>query len=452
MNVIGIDIGTTTICVIVFNILSGEQIQKIIVPNQFIKTDHSWEKIQNPAQILSEIEGILNRLTEKYTDIVSIGITGQMHGILYVDESGRSVSPLYTWQDRRADFLTIQGKSLEKFSESKLGYGLTSGYGFATHMYNQVNGLVPDRAIKIKTIEDFVADALVRENNSMTHATNAAALGLYDIEKNTFDERALEKLSIDQKFLPEIESDVIVVGEYKGIPVTISVGDNQAGFAGAIKQQDSTVFINVGTSAQVSFISEKAVKISKSIDVRPYLDGKYLLVGSSLCGGCAYKLLENFFRTYVEAAGYKEEKEQYEVMDNIIRSMEPAQDVLQVSTLFAGTRDNIALRGTISNISLDNFTPGNLIYGFIEGIVRELFDMYKTMLPYSVFVPSVVAISGNAIRKSKVMQEMTEKLFSLPLKVAKFEEEAAVGAALISAVYTGNLDSWDQAHGLIRYQ
>lgn len=452
MNVIGVDIGTTTICIIVFDILSGEQIQKVIVPNQFIKTGNSWEKIQNPVQILSEIEEILNCLIKEYSEIVSIGITGQMHGILYVDESGQPASPLYTWQDRRADLLTIQGESLEEYAESKLGYGLTSGFGLATHVYNQQNGLVPAKASKIKTIEDFVADTLIRENSSITHATNAASLGLFNIEKNNFDERALEKLNIDQNLLPEIESKVTVVGAYKGIPVTLSVGDNQAGFAGAIKEQGSTVFINVGTSAQVSLLTEKRMKISKSIEVRPYLDGKYLMVGSSLCGGCAYKLLENFFRMYVEAAGCREEKPQFEIMDSIIRSMEPDQDVLRVSTLFAGTRDNVGIRGTISNISLNNFTPGNLIYGFIEGIVTELFDMYKTMLQYSTFTPAMMAISGNAIRKSEVMQEITEKTFSLPLKVARFEEEAAVGVALISAVYTGNISSWDKAHDLIRYQ
>ena len=95
---VGIDIGTTTICVLAIddggNILSTKT-----VPNDVFLESKPYESIQNPERISEIVFSLLGELE----DIQSIGITGQMHGVLYIDENGNAVSNLATWQDSRGD-------------------------------------------------------------------------------------------------------------------------------------------------------------------------------------------------------------------------------------------------------------------------------------------------------------------------------------------------------------
>lgn len=58
-----------------------------------------------------------------------------MHGIVYLNAEGRSVSPLYTWQDGRGNICDDKtGKSLLKEIEEKCQYKAASGYGLITHL------------------------------------------------------------------------------------------------------------------------------------------------------------------------------------------------------------------------------------------------------------------------------------------------------------------------------
>lgn len=64
-------------------------------------TANEWEKIQDAGAIVKKDEKLLDDLLDKYPQTERIGLTGQMHGIVYIDQTGTCVSPLYTWQDGR---------------------------------------------------------------------------------------------------------------------------------------------------------------------------------------------------------------------------------------------------------------------------------------------------------------------------------------------------------------
>lgn len=432
MHAIGIDIGTTNICLVVIDLQKEILQKKITFANPFIQTSNAWERIQEPQYIISQVKDALDTLIGEYTEIVSIGITGQMHGIVYLNQKGEAISPLYTWQDQRGEKLLGEDATLKEYVETECDGSLASGYGLATHLFNKKYQLVPKDARKICTISDYVAYVLVQKKWDVMHASNAASLGLFDVQKFCFYDTVLDKLDIDKELLPEVVNRMEMVGEYRGIPVAVTIGDNQASFAGSVKNVDSEILINIGTSAQISVLSDQFYKINKSIDVRPYLDGRYLLVGASLCGGCSYQLLEEFFRGYLVAAGY-EGKSQFDTMNRLAAQFADFENKLNVSTLFSGTRDDGTMRGSIGNIDLNNFTPGHMIYGFLEGIVRELFDMYQSMEKVSKKHASGLVASGNGIRKNAVMQKIAKEFFGLDLTIPVYEEEAAAGAALVSA-------------------
>ena len=102
MSIIGIDIGTTSICGIAIDESNGDVIKSIEKnSNAFIATERSWEKIQSVEKIITLAQNILSELLSD--DTKAIGVTGQMHGILYYDADGNPISPLYTWQDGRGN-------------------------------------------------------------------------------------------------------------------------------------------------------------------------------------------------------------------------------------------------------------------------------------------------------------------------------------------------------------
>ena len=99
MNIIGLDIGTTSISAARLDPLTTEVAQTYTISNQsFLKTEHTWERVQNPQIIISAVRGLLDEILDSCPEVPVIGLTGQMHGIVYVDESGQAGSPLHTWQ------------------------------------------------------------------------------------------------------------------------------------------------------------------------------------------------------------------------------------------------------------------------------------------------------------------------------------------------------------------
>ncbi|MDO4466731.1 MAG: FGGY family carbohydrate kinase [Bacillota bacterium] len=132
MKTIGIDIGTTSISGVVYDLERNKVIHSLSKEHQSsINTDKEWEKIQDVNILVQISKSILDILLEKTPDCVGIGLTGQMHGILYVDSDGKAISSLFTWQDGRV----LEDNLLDTL-QKKTQSPVSSGYGLATHIYN----------------------------------------------------------------------------------------------------------------------------------------------------------------------------------------------------------------------------------------------------------------------------------------------------------------------------
>ncbi|MBQ0059254.1 MAG: hypothetical protein KBS83_04755, partial [Lachnospiraceae bacterium] len=458
------------------------------VPNDsFIATDHAWERIQDPTKIVGTAKAILDDFLDEYEDIASIGLTGQMHGVVYVDPFGKCLSPLYTWQDGRGDLAKPDGMSFVDTIKSRCGIPAATGFGLVTHISLLENAQVPEGAKSLATIPDYLGMVLTGREMPLIHTSMAASLGFFDTEKMAFDSASLSLMGVDPAILPEVTEEIEVLGSYRGCSVTVALGDNQASFLGAasspissINVADSdekaschgeadsgikagTLLLNMGTGGQISMLSDHYFA-APGIEARPFLKGKYLLVGSSLCGGRAYAILEHFFRSYMKESvgsglcqGAGDESLQYEVMERLAekalerrRSISHAakqvadssdqatsgllredksDESFKVTTTFSGTRTNPLQRGSIMGISEDNFTPENMVYGVLEGMAQELYDLYQIIHEGTGLKPSVIMASGKGIRKNKVLQEIFRDMFGAELHLTEHEEEAAIGVA-----------------------
>ncbi len=87
---VGIDIGTSTISGIIFD-PETRNLRSVTKKNTSrLEPENPWEDLQDPHIILSIVEEILDEFFASPEEIRGIGITGQMHGILYVNKDGNS--------------------------------------------------------------------------------------------------------------------------------------------------------------------------------------------------------------------------------------------------------------------------------------------------------------------------------------------------------------------------
>lgn len=433
MKAIGIDIGTTNISTVVVNTDTGKLIQSRTIPNDsFICTQHHWERLQDASCIINKTKALLDELLAQHCDIDLIGLTGQMHGILYLDLAGSCISPLYTWQDGRGNLAEFEGKTLVEELSEKYRISIASGYGLVTHLYESRKGHLPVQSASICTIADYFGLVLTGKKSPLLHVSMAASLGFFDVRSNTFHTEILRQAGMDPSLLPEVTESIAILGTYRNIPVTVAIGDNQASFLGAAGTEKQVLLLNMGTGGQISVLSDQYME-AEGIEARPFLQENYLLVGASLCGGRAYATLEKFFRAYLYAATGQEEP-QYDVMERLAKKDLTASDPLTVVTTFSGTRAQPQLRGSIGNIGEDNFTPEALVFGVLQGMAQELFDLYQKIYSITGIRPVHLIASGNGLRKNKSLQEIFSRMFQAPLTLASYEEEAAYGAALAGTI------------------
>ncbi len=449
MRSLGIDIGTTTISAVVVDMKDRTVAEAVTVPNNcFIPTPNQWERIQDAGAIIGKAKALVDGLLEKHRDIAFIGLTGQMHGILYLDREGHPVSPLYTWQDGRGSLPYGGEKSLTVWLKKRLGVETSVGYGLVTHIYNVENGLVPNEGAALCTIADHLGMVLTGRKKPLMHVSNAASLGFFDCVGGGFKLDALKGAGVEDWILPEVTKEVSILGAYRKIPVGVGIGDNQASFLGAAWPEEKTALVNMGTGGQISVLSP-GYFTAPGIEARPMAlpigegagkqpgEGCYLLVGASLCGGRAYAILEQFFRSYVKLAG-GDDKPQYDVMQKLaLAGAKKREGAMLVAPLFQGTRANPEKRGSISNISEDNFTPEGMVYGMLLGMANELYEMYRQIEQGTGIRVERLVASGNGLRKNPVLQDIFREVFRVGLSLSPVEEEAACGAAFSGGVVCG---------------
>jgi sugar (pentulose or hexulose) kinase len=408
---------------------------------------------QDPQRIrdlcLGLIQKLLSEKKVRGNEVVGIGITGQMHGVLLVNSELEPQSNLITWRDQRmlesgnAGNIDEAVEVLGADMQQRTGCRLHTGYGGATLHWLSKNNKLPESAVAL-TIADYVAGYLT--GVCATEATHAASWGIFNLQKGEWDSEAVDKLGIPKKVLPTIFPTAQPLGTIQpavakqlglgnNVQVCSPVGDNQASIIGAAGFAGDTAILNLGTGGQIS-IPQDEYKFVETFETRPMPFGGFILVGASLCGGWSYACLQKFIQATVkEFSGVEvSDEEIYRRMNAIAAETSEGASGITVDTRFSGTRLEPNLRGSISGIGVDSFTVANLARGFVEGMVRELADMASAA---GIKDFKRIIASGNAVRNNPVVSEVIESIFGLPCNISTNREEAALGAAYTAAIGLG---------------
>ena len=454
---LGIDIGTTSVSAKLVSLETGEALhtytlehRAAILPDESAATEASAPDAfaSDAGKLLKLSLGLVSSAVDSFPEIVDIGFTGQMHGIVCLDEGGNILSPLFTWQNQFGQRRLGDETVFEKIARLT-GRKIPTGYGLSTYYALRESGALPEGTRYITTIADLAVMQLCRLKKPVSHPTNAASLGLYDMNEQCFDKAALDALGIDPGILPEIAGDFEAVGEYCGIKLPVAIGDNQAGVFGSLSG-NRDLLLNIGTSGQVSFASGSPTLTTDDpcCEVRPYFAGKFLHSGSTLCGGRAYSMLADLVSEILDSFGVSQPREK--IYSFLNESADRAEGGLSVLTRFSGTRKESSATGAISGITTSNLNISELAHGFLFGMVGELMGLCRKMADQSEIKGMRLIVSGNAMRKNPALRGIAGEIFGCEPLIPVQTEEAAFGAALYAAICAGAIDI-DGAKKLILY-
>lgn len=432
----GVDLGTTSIEVLVVDLDNGKTVYSADLPNRRIRAEEKDSYLQDPGSIESAVRELLAGAPK---GIASLSVTGQVHGILYTDALGNAVSPLYSWLDRRGS-VAVDGEVPSRRLEERTGCRLPDGFGLLTHYAQSLREDVPRNAAAIVGIAEYITGALIGSPLTVTDASCLAPFGGWDLANRAHLPGVLEEVFSLRPvtFLSEAPAFSLAGETEQGIPVSIPTGDNQAGFLGSVAEPDRECLISMGTSGQVSVFSRESARMG-SFEVRPFFDIGYLHVGATLCAGKAWETLQNFFCEVLSAFGRTPTPgEVYQWMVAVAQAAAGGSSHPEVVPTFSGTRDDPETTGSITGITLDNFTPGTLAWSTAGGIIGELYAYVAPWEQKLAHLKRIVA-TGNLVNRNPLFVPLLEAVFRREVVVRGSSNPAAMGTALYGAVAAGIL-------------
>lgn len=466
---IGLDIGTTSVSGVLLDVEEGRQVAQASREHggdcTFAKHRAEGWAEQDPERLRQSAMGVLRAFTGAAgADLQAIGLTGQMHGVLLVDEANRPAGNLITWQDQRsAGLIEELHAAASPGAWSVTGCRLATGYMAATLAWMVRNDALPAGASKACFIHDWIASQLVA-GEPCTDPSDAGSAGVFDLSAKAWSRELVEALRIPAHLLPTIRESGEVVGLVTpeaareinlspGTPVCNAIGDNQASFLGSVADAERSVLINIGTGGQISWLTDE-VRCEAGMEVRYLPVDRMIAVGAGIGGGTTYACLEGFYRQvmaeFTDAAPAPGTL--FERMNALAAAALEDAGGLRCRPTLTGTRSDPSLRGLLEGIDASNLTPGNLTRAVLAGLVDELYGFYETCDVRTRAKHRVIVGSGNALRRNPVLAEILAARFGLPVQTPAHREEAAWGAALLAASSIGAIEGLDAAGRLICYE
>jgi sugar (pentulose or hexulose) kinase len=475
--VLGTDLGTTKITALALDTSSGDVLACCTAPNQAETTAAAdkahgyseWDARQIVEVACECLRGVAGQLAGRRGELAGVGITGQQHGMLLVDDRLAALTPFINWQDRRGEQQypgtgqTFAQRAVELVGPEaprRAGCRLAAGYLGVTLFWLKETGALPERSTACFLMDYFGAALTGRP--PVTDATCAASSGLLSVTTGDWDTAAIDALGLPRAAFPEVRPSgehlggltpaiAEATGLPAGLPVFVGIGDNQASFLGSVGDPTDTVLVNVGTGGQVAVFTDRFA-FDPLLEARPFPRGGYLLVAAGLCGGASYAVLERFFRQAGEQLfGDRSDEPLYPLLNRLAAGVPPGAGGLRCEPLFAGTRANPELRASLIGGAAENFTPAHLARALLEGMARTFHDGYERMARVADQARGRLVGAGNGLRENPVLAGIVADTFGLPLAFPRHREEAAYGAARLAAVGAGAFPDLSAAGRMIRY-
>jgi xylulokinase len=441
---LGIDVSTTASKALLIN-RAGDVVSCAVRPHALSTPRPLWSE-QDPADwwqaVVSSIRESLAQARVTGEAVSAIGLTGQMHGLVLLNQQRQVLRPAILWNDQRcgdecAQIRTRIGR--DRLIEVTGNEALT---GFTAPKIVWVKNNEPEifsRARHVLLPKDYVRFRLTG-SLAMDKADGSGTM-LFDLNKRDWSTDILDALGIPREWMPEtfegpqITGEVIAeaaeaTGLIAGTPVVAGGGDQAAQAVGVGAVRPGIVALTLGTSGVV-FASAESCLIESEGRLHAFchaVPGRWHLMGVMLSAAGS---LQWYRDTVAPSSSFEELMTEAEVA-------QAGSDGLIFLPYLSGERtphpDPLA-RGAWVGLTVRH-TRGHLTRSVLEGVAFGLKDCFELLRSAGLSSIEQVRISGGGAR-SALWRQILADVLNAELAMVNTTEGAAYGAAILAGVGVG---------------
>ncbi|MBR1662981.1 MAG: xylulokinase [Ruminococcus sp.] len=459
--VIGVDCGTSGTKTVLFD-EKGKVIASATVEYPMYQIKNGYAE-QDPADwrgaMLNTIQAVIAKSGVDSEDIKGIGISGQMHGLVMLDNDGNVLRKSIIWCDQRTEKEVEQMNELvgrDKLIEITANPALT-GWTAAKILWVKNNEpQIYEKCRHILLPKDYLRYVLTGE--FATEVSDASGMQLLDVPNRCFSKEICDGLGIDMSMLAKVYESCEVTGKVtasaakltglkEGTIVVGGAGDNAAAAIGTGVCADGKAFTTIGTSGVV-FAHTSKISIDPKGRVHTCcaaVPGSWHVMGVTQGAGLSLKWFrDNFCGSEKETAKYMDVDEYY-LMDKEAATVPVGANRLLYLPYLMGERTphlDPNARGVFFGLSAMH-TKKEMLRAVMEGVTYSLRDCVEVFREMDINVSDMMACGGGG--SSPLWRSMLADLYNCPVKTASSKEGPALGVALLASVGAGIYSSVPEA-------
>jgi xylulokinase len=361
----------------------------------------------------------------------AIGLSGQMHGLVVLDDQDRVLRPAILWNDQRteAECAEIEERiGLARLVQLTGNRALT---GFTAPKLLWLRRHEPETYARIAHVllpKDYVRLRLTGER--VIDVTDASGTLLLDVAGRRWSEEMLEALEVDPGWLPRVlESPEVSAETQAGVPVAAGAGDQAAAALGVGVDRPGPISVVLGTSGVVfaalpAFAADPQARVHAFCHAVP---GGWHAMGVMLSAAGSLRWLRDALGGAIR----------YDQLTAAAKEWPPTAERLTFLPYLAGERTPHAdpnARGAFVGLTLRH-DGGALVRAVLEGVAYGLRDSLELLRELGVS-PQSGRVSGGGAR-SELWLRILASVLDLPLQRTAADEGSAYGAALLGGVAAG---------------
>ncbi len=440
-RLLGIDVGTSG-CKAVLIDEFGVVLKQALAEYPFMTPQPGWTE-QDPQEWVGGVKKVIEAIGELKPD--AIGLTGQMHGSVFLGRDNEVIRPALLWNDQRTAKECQEINERVGSDEVKKITGNPPLTGFQAPKILWLRNHEPHHFEKLKKVllpKDYVRFVLSGE--FATEVSDASGVGLLDLSKRNWSQSMLDELKLPNQFFPTVSESYAVTSYTKGgfaglvdgIPIVGGGGDQAAGAIGSGIIKAGPVSMSLGTSGVVfTALNSPAYDDEGRVHTFCHANGGWHAMGVMLsCGGAVEWLKKSLFSHIT----YKE-------FDGLAESVPAGSRGVLFQPYLAGERSPIIdpyARGSWLGLSLGS-DQGVLIRSVIEGVCFGLKGSYDVLASLGARAEQIRVTGGGS--KSNLWLQILADVFEVPVARLETSEGPSYGAALLAGVGAKVFDSVEAA-------
>lgn len=411
---------------------------------------HGWAE-QKPnewwAAVASSIRSLLGQAEFKKGEVIAIGVTGQMHGVVSLGPGGKALTPYLTLHDRRAlqESEQIVGDLGLSHIHSVTGARLTPSAPLAkicwlrNHQHD-----IYDKTDFFLSCKDYIKYLLTGDIS--TDPIEAAGTSLFDIHERLWSQPLLEACGIPAHKLPPVRPPWALAGALKedvagqlgltgGIPVVVGAGDDVE-LLGVGLIQPGMSLEHFGTTGSILTCVDQAISDpSLVIELYPHVDPSLWVLGGSVnnAGGAL---------AWASRILYENDEDHLSGILEAQKQLKPCPDnPLIFLPYLAGERCpiwNPSARGVWLGLSLEH-DRDDMLRAVAEGVLFSLRHVMEKIEEMSTPIESL-AVADSSWHHSAWLR-LRASIYNRELRLVANPEPTSLGAMILAGLGVGVFDS-----------